>query len=44
MLNYIIFAGISFLFGIFAREIIEIIERRKRYEDIKKQNNESYRD
>lgn len=43
MLNYAIFAGISFLFGIFAREIIEMIERKKRYENMKKQDDEIYR-
>lgn len=36
MLSYIIFSVISFLFGIFAREIIEILERKKKYEKIKK--------
>lgn len=36
MIKYIIFSVISFTLGICAREIIEILERKKNYERIKK--------
>lgn len=35
MLKYIIFSVISFLFGIFAREIIELLEKKKKYKKVK---------
>ena len=35
MIKYIIFSVISFMLGIFAREIIDILEKKK-YEKIKK--------
>lgn len=35
MLKYIVFSVISFILGIFIREIIEILERKKKYEKIK---------
>ena len=34
MIKYIIFSVISFMLGIFAREIIEILERKKKKDDI----------
>lgn len=34
MLKYIVFSVISFMLGIFAREIIEILERKKKKDDI----------
>lgn len=42
MIKYIIFSVISFMLGIFAKEIIEIFERKKKYEKIKKLNEESF--
>lgn len=36
MLKYIVFSVISFILGIFTREIIDILERKKKYEKIKK--------
>lgn len=42
MIKYIIFSVISFMLGIFAKEIIEIFERKKKYEKIKKLNGESF--
>ena len=38
MLKYLIFSIISFSLGIFAREIIEILERNKRYKTVEKYN------
>lgn len=35
MLKYIIFSVISFLLGIFAREIIELLEKKKKYKKVK---------
>lgn len=43
MLKYIIFSVFSFMFGIFAREIIEIFERKKKYEKIKKLSNQNFK-
>lgn len=43
MLSYIIFSMISFLFGIFTREIIEILERKKKYEKIKKLSEQDFK-
>ena len=37
MIKYIIFSVISFMLGIFAREIIEILERKKKKEIWKNQ-------
>lgn len=36
MLKYLIFSVISFSLGIFTREIIEVVERNKRYKTVKK--------
>ena len=36
MLKYLIFSVISFSLGIFTREIIEVLERNKRYKTVKK--------
>lgn len=36
MLKYLIFSMISFLLGVFAKEIIEIYERNQRYKKVKK--------
>ena len=35
MLKYLIFSVISFSLGIFTREIIEVVERNKRYKTVK---------
>ena len=35
MIKYIIFSMISFLLGIFAGQIIELIEQKKRYKKVK---------
>lgn len=42
MLKYIIFSIISFLFGIFAGQIIELIEQKKRYKKIKPLSKEDF--
>lgn len=43
MIKYIIFSVISFILGIFAREIIEILERKKKYEKIKKLSEQDFK-
>lgn len=43
MLNYIVFSVISFMLGIFAREIIEILERKKKYERVKKLSEQNFK-
>lgn len=43
MLKYIIFSVISFMLGILAREIIELFERKKKYQKIKKLNEQDFR-
>ena len=43
MLKYIIFSVISFLFGIFAGQIIELIEQKKKYKKIKVLNEQELR-
>lgn len=43
MLQYIIFSIISFLLGIFAREIIELLEKKKRYKKIKPLNKQDFK-
>lgn len=43
MLKYIVFSVISFMLGIFAREIIEILERRKKYEKVKKLSEQDFK-
>ncbi len=43
MLKYIVFSVISFILGIFTREIIEILERKKKYERIKKLNEQDFK-
>ena len=43
MLKYIVFSVISFILGIFTREIIEILERKKKYEKIKKLNEQDFK-
>lgn len=42
MLKYIVFSVISFMLGIFAREIIEILERKKKYEKVKKLSEQNF--
>ncbi len=42
MLKYIVFSVISFMLGIFAREIIEILERKKKYEKVKKLSEKNF--
>lgn len=43
MLKYIIFSIISFLLGIFAKEIIELLEKKKRYKKIKPLNKQDFK-
>ncbi|MCI9286482.1 MAG: hypothetical protein HFJ57_00565 [Clostridia bacterium] len=43
MLKYIIFSVISFLLGIFAKEIIELLEKKKRYKKIKPLNKQDFK-
>ena len=43
MLKYLIFSIISFSLGIFAREIIEILERNKRYKTVKKLSEQNFK-
>ncbi len=43
MLKYIAFSVISFILGLFTREIIEILERKKKYEKIKKLNEQDFK-
>ncbi len=43
MLMYIVFSVISFMLGIFAREIIEILERKKKYEKVKKLSEQDFK-
>lgn len=43
MLKYIIFSMISFLLGIFAREIIELIEKKKKYRKVKPLNKQDFK-
>ena len=43
MLKYIVFSVISFMLGIFAREIIEILERKKEYEKVKKLSEQNFK-
>lgn len=43
MIKYIIFSVISFMLGIFTREIIEIFERKKKYEKIKKLSEQDFK-
>lgn len=43
MLKYIIFSVISFMLGILTREIIEIFERKKKYEKVKKLSEQNFK-
>lgn len=43
MLKYIVFSVISFMLGIFTREIIEILERKKKYEKVKKLSEQDFK-
>lgn len=43
MLKYIIFSVISFLLGIFAREIIELLEKKKKYKKVKPLNKQDFK-
>lgn len=43
MLKYIIFSIISFLLGIFAREIIELLEKKKKYKKVKPLNKQDFK-
>lgn len=43
MLKYIIFSVISFMLGILTREIIEIFERNKKYEKVKKLSEQNFK-
>ena len=43
MLKYIIFSVISFLLGIFAGQIIELIKQKKKYKKIKPLNKQDFK-
>ena len=43
MLKYLIFSVISFMLGIFAKEIIEMYERSKKYKKVKKLNEQNFK-
>lgn len=43
MIKYIVFSVISFLLGIFTREIIEIFERKKKYKKVKPLNEQNFK-
>lgn len=43
MLKYIIFSVISFMLGLFTREIINIIERKQKYEKVKKLSKQDFK-
>lgn len=43
MLKYIIFSVISFLLGIFAREIIELLEKKRKYKKVKPLNKQDFK-
>lgn len=43
MLRYIIFAVISFMLGIFAREIIEFYERKKQFKKAKSLSQQNFK-
>ena len=43
MLKYLIFSVISFSLGIFTREIIEVLERNKRYKTVKKSSEQNFK-
>ena len=43
MLKYLIFSIISFSLGIFAREILEILEWNKRYKTVKKLSEQNFK-
>ena len=43
MIKYIIFSIISFTLGIFAKEIIEIFKKNKRYQKVKKLSEQDFK-
>lgn len=43
MIKYIIFSVISFMLGLFAREIIEILEKKKRYKKVKPLSKQNFK-
>lgn len=43
MLKYIIFSVISFMLGLFANEIIEFLERKKRYKKVKPLSKQNFK-
>ena len=43
MFKYIIFSVISFMLGLFAREIIEILEKKKRYKKVKPLSKQNFK-
>lgn len=43
MSRYIIFSVISFLLGILTKEIIELYERNKKYKQVKKLNEQNFK-
>lgn len=43
MLKYLIFSVISFSLGVFTREIIEVLERNKRYKTVKKLSEQNFK-
>ena len=43
MIKYIIFSVISFMLGLFAREIIEILEKKKRYKKVKTLSKQNFK-
>lgn len=43
MIKYIIFSVISFMLGVVAREIMEIYERNKKYKQVRKLNEQNFK-
>ena len=43
MINYIIFSVISFMLGVVTREIMEIYERNKKYKQVRKLNEQNFK-
>jgi len=43
MIKYIIFSVISFMLGVVAREIMEIYERDKKYKQVRKLNEQNFK-
>lgn len=43
MLKYVIFSLISFLIGIFAGQIIELVRQKKKYKKVKPLNKQNFK-